>query len=161
MISWFTSLCFFHIQLCVLLRHGAVQDEAAVAAAVATAGHCRPDDDAGHSGAVSAAEDGRGGKVRINRSTHHVKPFYLSSETVPPIKGNRSTYQLKPFYLSNRSSFQTQLVPLRRGGRPNAEGGRVRSLDLLRHARDSTLESPHQRHDQGCDYIPRPHELQH
>jgi hypothetical protein len=28
----------------------------------------------------------KGGEVRINRSTHRVKPFYLSSETVLPIK---------------------------------------------------------------------------
>ena len=27
-----------------------------------------------------------GGEVRINRSTYQVKPFYLSSETVLPIK---------------------------------------------------------------------------
>jgi peptidoglycan hydrolase CwlO-like protein len=27
-----------------------------------------------------------GGEVRINRSTYHVKPFYLSSETVLPLK---------------------------------------------------------------------------
>jgi hypothetical protein len=50
---------------------------------------------------------------RINRSTYRVKPFYLSSETVLPIKWNRSTYRVvKPFYLSNRSTDQTQLVPL-------------------------------------------------
>jgi hypothetical protein len=65
---------------------------------------------------------GGGGEVRINRSTHQVKPFYLSSETVPPIKRNRSTHQVKPFYLSNRSTFQTQLVPLLQGG--GAKGSR-------------------------------------
>jgi hypothetical protein len=32
-----------------------------------------------------------------------VKPFYLSSETVLPIKRNRSTYQVKPFYLSSET----------------------------------------------------------
>jgi hypothetical protein len=55
-----------------------------------------------------------GGEVRIptvlpikrNRSTHQVKPFYLSSETVLPIKCNRSTHQVKPLYLSTRSTFQ-------------------------------------------------------
>jgi small subunit ribosomal protein S12e len=41
------------------------------------------------------------GTVLIHRSTHQVKPFYLS---------NRSTHQVKPFCLSNRSTFQTQLV---------------------------------------------------
>jgi hypothetical protein len=30
--------------------------------------------------------DNGSGEVRINRSTHQVKPFYLSSETVLPIK---------------------------------------------------------------------------
>jgi hypothetical protein len=29
---------------------------------------------------------GEGGEVLINRSTYQVKPFYLSSETVLPIK---------------------------------------------------------------------------
>jgi hypothetical protein len=43
-------------------------------------------------------EGGGGGEVCINRSTYHVKPFYLSSQTVLPIESNRSTYQLKPFY---------------------------------------------------------------
>jgi hypothetical protein len=31
--------------------------------------------------------------INRNRSTHQVKPFCLSSETVLPIKRNRSTYQ--------------------------------------------------------------------
>jgi hypothetical protein len=48
-------------------------------------------------GAWEAA--GFGGDVRINRSTYQVKPFYLSIETVLPIKRNRSIYQVKPFYL--------------------------------------------------------------
>jgi fructose-1,6-bisphosphatase len=39
--------------------------------------------------------------IKSNRSTYQVKPFYLSSQTVIPIKSNRSTYQVKPFYLSN------------------------------------------------------------
>jgi hypothetical protein len=30
--------------------------------------------------------EGQGGEVLINRSTYQVKPFYLSSETVIPIK---------------------------------------------------------------------------
>jgi hypothetical protein len=36
------------------------------------------------------------GKYLINRSTYHVKPFYL-------VKRNRSTYQAKPFYLSSET----------------------------------------------------------
>jgi hypothetical protein len=32
-----------------------------------------------------------------------VKAFYLSSESVLPIKRNRSTYQVKPFYLSSQT----------------------------------------------------------
>jgi hypothetical protein len=35
---------------------------------------------------VGFAVDANGGEVRINRSTYQVKPFYLSSETVLPIK---------------------------------------------------------------------------
>jgi hypothetical protein len=43
-----------------------------------------------------------------------VKPFYLSSKIVLPIKLNHSTYQVKPFYLSSETvlPFKIRLVPL-------------------------------------------------
>jgi hypothetical protein len=44
--------------------------------------------------------------IAWNRSTCQVQPFYLSSETVLPVKRNRSTYQT--VHLSNRSTFQVK-----------------------------------------------------
>jgi hypothetical protein len=53
----------------------------------------RPNPDALVSKVEEDAEEGGGGAggvgkylLLINRSTHHVKPFYLSSETVLPIE---------------------------------------------------------------------------
>jgi DNA-binding response OmpR family regulator len=71
-------------------------------------------------GSGGGKDSSGGGDIKVGKYVTY-KPFYLSSETVLPIKRNRSTYRAKPFYLSsetvlpikrNRSSFQTQLVPL-------------------------------------------------
>jgi hypothetical protein len=70
-------------------------------------------------GLVSCNAQSPGGEVLISCSTYQVKPFYLSSETVLPIKRNRSTYQVKPFCLSNSTCTATsrdlQLRAPRRG----------------------------------------------
>jgi ribonuclease BN (tRNA processing enzyme) len=47
-----------------------------------------------------------------------VKPFYLSSQTVIPIKSNRSTYQVKSFYLSSQT-----VLPFKFNSRHYSEGG--------------------------------------
>jgi hypothetical protein len=52
---------------------------------------------------LGSERKGWGSTYDINRSTCQVKPLYLSSETVLPIKSNRSTYQVKPFYLSSQT----------------------------------------------------------
>jgi hypothetical protein len=66
---------------------GAVED-----GAMASAG------DVSVSAITAVAGVSAGGEVLINRSTYHVKPFYLSRETVLPIK---------PFYLSNAACAAT------------------------------------------------------
>jgi hypothetical protein len=52
--------------------------------------------------------------IKSNRSTYRVKPFYLSRQTVLPIKSNRSTFQVKPFYLSTSTCTATPRLRERR-----------------------------------------------